>query len=161
MANETIRNYSYTLETVKELYRKYELVLENNLFVAKERDTEKVIMDEDLKNRIMFAHAWVESNAIANNSNDIDLAFTKEATTKYNKILNSVEEQLLSTGNIDSIQVVEDSKYDPLALTMFNNKAYIEATNKWARMALPHAFPQTKACVTYDEAKKIHSIMKM
>ena len=72
--------------------------------------------------------------------------------------MSEIQRELTTTGNINPIEIVqstEDFNYKyakSYAENLFSQKKFVEATNKWARHALPNALPQTEELLTYEEA---------
>lgn len=152
--------YNFKLSGVKETYDKYYLAKDSRgELVAVEKKTNTVVVDPLIIDRLKFSLSWVESvkNSIsrnttdsATNERDYEYAFNDEAHITYATMMSCIQKQLLTTGNIDVNEILEDEKKVTYKYAtkyienLFSKERYAKAVDKWARHAIPNALPATK-----------------
>lgn len=171
--------YNFKFDGVKDTYDKYYLAKDTNgELAAVEKSTNTVIKDSLIIDRVKFAIAWAKSTQTAHprttpnsefNEKDYEYAFNEGARLTYASMMTCINNQLLTTGNIDPIEVlsyVENTNYKysvEYVKNIFSKKIYVEALDKWARHAIPNALEPTQELMTLDELNKVenNSIHKM
>lgn len=161
--------YNFRFDGVKDTFDKYTLGKDKNgKLVAIDRNSGVFISDELMIDRVKFSLSWVLATMYSHprttldrslvTEKDYEYAFSEEARKTYSIIMNEIQKELTTTGNINPIEVVqstEDFNYKyakRYAENLFSQKKFVEATNKWARHALLNALPQTEELLTYEEA---------
>lgn len=161
--------YNFRFSGVKDTFDKYTLGKDKiGNIVAVDRNSGNLIHDELFINRVKFSLSWVmatmksHSRTTSDTSyvteQDYEHAFSENAAKTYAIIMSEIQRELTTTGNIDPIDVVQSTevlnyKYArAYAENLFSQKKFVEATNKWARYAIPNALPQTEELLTYEEA---------
>lgn len=160
--------YNFRFDGVKDTFDKYTLGKDKNgNLVAVDRNSGVFISDELMIDRVKFSLSWVLATMNSHprttsdrsyvTEQDYEYAFSEDARKTYAIIMSEIQRELTTTGNINPIEIVqstEDFNYKyakSYAENLFSQKKFIEATNKWARHALPNALPQTEELLTYEE----------
>ena len=167
---ELYPDYNFRFSGVKDTFDNYNLGRdENKKIVAVDRKSGAIITDELIIDRVKFSLSWVMATVKSHSRTTIDesivtdqdykYAFSEDSRKTYAIIMGEIQKELTTTGNINPIDVVQATdgfnyKYaKSYAENLFSQKRFVEATNKWARHALPNALPQTEELLTYDEAR--------
>lgn len=162
--------YNFRFGGVRGTFDKYTLGKDDNgNLVAVERKTGTMHTDELIIDRVKFSIAWVKAtmnshprtspNGLNVTNQDYEYAFDENARKTYATIMACINYQLLTTGDIDPLEVIEDAgtlnyKYaSEYARQLFSQKKFAEATDTWARRAIPNALPKTHPTLTEQEAR--------
>ncbi|MFA7688545.1 MAG: hypothetical protein WCX96_00435, partial [Bacilli bacterium] len=120
--------------------------------------------------RAKFAKAWFEANISSrsisgpsldgNDKNAVEkYIFDDGAKETYDIIKASIQQQLLKTGNVDVLEVLENVKLasysgaNSIAENLFSKSHFAKATVDWVRRATPNALPQIEPILTVEEAR--------
>lgn len=104
-----------TFENLKKTYQNYEVgTNEEGKTVAVERKTGYVVEDKKFVARVRFVSVWRKS-AIGNidtkdEEASVEQCFNSDSESIYNELKNIIDEQLKKTGNIDTLEVLNQMK---------------------------------------------------
>lgn len=161
--------YNFKFDNIKDTYKKYALVKdeEENL-VALNKKTKEKISDQFIIDRLKFSLAWVVSFLSTLNrttdeclcsKEDYEIAFNDNAKKIYFIMMDKIQNQLVKTGNIDTIEIIENinksnvDNADLYVKKFLSSKVVLEVLDKWIRYSINEALPRTKPLLTYKDAK--------
>ena len=159
----------YTLNGIKEIFDKYSLKKnERGIDIVIDRKTGNVVDDLSLRDKVKFSIAWVkatqyERSRTTLNKNlvtqeDYCCAFDKGSKITYAKIMNTIHKELITTGNIDPIEIVDECANVPyshaqsIARGLLSRESYANVVDKWARLAYPDALEKNRPVYTYMQS---------
>lgn len=130
--------------------------------VAVEKETGYVIEDSKFVARVRFLSIWRKSAIGDNDPKDEEAAtkecFSNESEKIYDELLNCIKSQLLKTGNIDTLvvlNVMKNSEYKWARSTsrrLFRNEIQAEIVTDYFRSLIPKIKKQTKETLTTSQA---------
>lgn len=147
----------------KKTYENYNIGTNaNGKTVAVEKETGYVIEDSKFVARVRFLAIWRKS-AIGNQDTKDEQAvkefcFNQESEAIYQLIRECVQKQLLKTGNVDTLEVLnfmKESEYKWARSTsrrLFRNEIQTEIVTDFFRSLTPKAKKQTKKTLTTSQA---------
>ncbi len=144
-----------SFEGLKETYNNYRIgVNPEGGLIAIEKNTGYVKDDKDFVARVRFITLWRKS-AFGNydmkdEENSVVECFSKESEGIYNELKTEIQNELRTTGNINTLQVInlmKDSEYKWGRITsrrLFRTQQYAETINNYFRSITPTCKKQTK-----------------
>lgn len=156
-------NKEDTFDNLKKTYENYNVGTNvNGKTVAVEKSTGYVVEDSKFVARVRFLAIWRKS-AIGNQDTKDEEAskeecFNEESKAIYHLIRECVQKQLLKTGNIDTLEVLnfmKESEYKWARSTsrrLFRNEIQTEVVTDFFRSLTPKARKQTKKTLTTSQA---------
>ena len=165
--------YNFRFDGVKNTFDNYTLGKDEkgNLVAIGKKDN-LICNDQLIIDRVKFSIAWAKATQNAHsrtttstefNEYDYEYAFNQGARETYATMMNCINKQLLTTGNIDLFEIINDVKNVPYKYSeayvtnLFSKKIYIEALDKWSRHAIPNALPSTQPLMTLEELKSLEN----
>lgn len=152
-----------TFENLKETYKNYNIGTNSDgKTVAIEKNTGYVIEEPKFVARVRFISIWRKA-AIGNKDTKDELAsaeecFNTDSEGIYNEIKECIQRQLLKTGNIDTLEVLnllKVSKYKwgrSTSRRLFRNEIQANIITDFFRSLTPKAKKQTKKTLTTSQA---------
>lgn len=134
----------------------------NGKTVAVEKTTGYVVEEPKFVARVRFVGIWRKS-AIGNQDTKDEVAskeecFNKESEAIYNQILECIKSQLLKTGNINTLEVLNEMKKSEYkwarstSRRLFRNEIQTEIITDYFRSLLPKVKKQTQKTLTTSQA---------
>ena len=161
----------FGIDSIEKNFYKYELYVENGQYKVKERELGIGVLDPNIIDQAIFANLWIHATMYNRprkeldesriDKDDLTYAFGEEAKATYNKIMDSVCNQLMVTGDIEPTSVMEDVrisksnsyKYDEdIIKGLFQNRKTTDAFVEWDNKATPFRRDPSKQVPTYEEA---------
>ena len=90
---------------------------------------------------------------------DYEIAFNDNAKKIYFVMMDKIQNQIVKTGNIDTIEIIENIKKlnidngDLYVKKFLSSRVVLEVLDKWIRYSINEALPRTKPLLTYKDAK--------
>lgn len=164
--------FDFSFKGLKNTFDKYSLEKDTDgNCIAIDRTNGMKITDKLTIDRVKFSIAWIRATEFERSrttsdtsvvtEQDYEYAFNDGARKTYSIVMNSIQDQLLTTGDIDPIQVVDATKTSTykysqsIATGLFSQQKYAQATNDWARHAIPNSLQQTSPVITYEQAVQL------
>ena len=144
-------------------YENYTIGTNNNgKTVAVEKTTGYVIEEPKFVARVRFVGIWRKS-AIGNQDTKDEVAskedcFNKDSEAIYNQILECIKGQLLKTGNINTLEVLNEMKKSEYkwarstSRRLFRNEIQTEIITEYFRSLIPKVKKQTQKTLTTSQA---------
>ena len=165
--------YNFKFDGVKNTFDNYTLGKDEkgNLVAISKKDN-SICIDQLIIDRVKFSIAWAKSTQYAHsrstpypefNERDYEYAFNQGARETYAVMMGCVNKQLLTTGNIDLLEIINEVKKisykysEGYVKNLFSKKIYVEALDKWSRHAIPNALPSTQPLMTLEELQSLES----
>ena len=144
-----------TFEGLKDLYDNYKIgVNPEGGLIAVEKNTGYVKEDRDFVDKVRFVTLWRKSAFgnfdIKDEENSSLECFSDDSKMIYAEIKNEIQNELRTTGNIDTLQlinVMKDSKYKWGRVTsrrLFRTEQYAQTVYNYFRSITPQCKTQTK-----------------
>lgn len=162
-------NYNFKFDNIKDTYKEYLLVKdEEENVIALNKKTKEKVSDQFIIDRLKFSLAWVVSFLSTNNrkieeclcsKEDYEIAFNDNAKKIYFVMMDKIQNQIVKTGNIDTIEIIENIKKsnidngDLYVKKFLSSRVVLEVLDKWIRYSINEALPRTKPLLTYKDAK--------
>ena len=162
-------NYNFKFDNIKDTYKEYLLVKdEEENVIALNKKTKEKVSDQFIIDRLKFSLAWVVSFLSTINrktdeclcsKEDYEIAFNDNAKKIYFVMMDKIQNQIVKTGNIDTIEIIENIKKlnidngDLYVKKFLSSRVVLEVLDKWIRYSINEALPRTKPLLTYKDAK--------
>lgn len=152
-----------TFENLEETYRNYNIGTNHSgKTVAIEKNTGYMIENPKFVARVRFVAIW-RKVAIGNKDTkdetaSVEECFNGDSQGIYNEIKECIQKQLLKTGNIDTLEVLnilKNSQYKwgrSTSRRLFRNEIQTEIVTEFFRSLTPKAKKQTKKTLTTSQA---------
>lgn len=146
--------YDFSFEGLKKTYDTYFLSRdENGQAIAVERNSNNIIADSLLINRLKFAMTWFDANSVTQKqperdysigSIDYKYSFQNEKTKEiYHQLMDTAKNQLLTTGTIDFVKVndsfaANDKHTHEIITNIASQQRYKKALETWVASSIQY-----------------------
>lgn len=140
---------NFSLDYLKELYDKYDILCVDNKYAAIDRKTSKAYFDEDLIKGVKFAHTWFKANVYKiKNIEDEEyydekdnIAFNDKVSLVYSILMTYSRFSLIAFNKLYSpeelteiIKTRSQYKYTKEIIDgIFQDEYYVETLKDWAK----------------------------
>lgn len=156
--------YDFSFEGLKKCYDDYTLSKDDKgNSIAIEKSTGAIYADNLIVKKVRFANLWNKSamsKQYDTSEKTNDYCFNNGARRTYEYIMNKSQQQLESTGNINTKNILRGAKEelnpsykytDDIIRKLFDNESQAQLLTDYFRLATPNAKRQTQATSTIED----------